>query len=308
MTIWLLGFWLLIALASCGAPASTTAPTAAPAATATPTAAPAATTAQTGERQVLRLATTTSTADSGLLDAILPDFEQKYNAKVDIVAVGTGQALKLGENGDADVVLVHARKQEDAFVAAGFGVNRRDVMYNDFIVVGPSDDPAGIKDMQKATDAFKAIAAKQATFDARGDGSGTSTKELSIWASTGTTPTAELSWYKSLGQGMGETLTTANEQRAYALSDRGTYLSMRDKLPNLTILVGGASIDENKDKALLNPYGVIPVNPAKHPGIKADLAEQFAAWVTSPEVQAKIGAYGKDKFGQPLFYPGKPPS
>jgi len=308
MTIWLLGFWLLIALASCGAPASTTAPTAAPAATATPTAAPAATTAQTGERQVLRLATTTSTADSGLLDAILPDFEQKYNAKVDIVAVGTGQALKLGENGDADVVLVHARKQEDAFVAAGFGANRRDVMYNDFIVVGPSDDPAGIKDMQKATDAFKAIAAKQATFDARGDGSGTSTKELSIWASTGTTPTAELSWYKSLGQGMGETLTTANEQRAYALSDRGTYLSMRDKLPNLTILVGGASIDENKDKALLNPYGVIPVNPAKHPGIKADLAEQFAAWVTSPEVQAKIGAYGKDKFGQPLFYPGKPPS
>jgi len=298
MTAWLLGLLLLIALAGCGAPASTTAPTAAP----------TATTAQTGERQVLRLATTTSTADSGLLDAILPDFEQKYNAKVDVVAVGTGQALKLGENGDADVVLVHARKQEDAFVAAGFGVNRRDVMYNDFIVVGPSDDPAGIKDMQKATDAFKAIAAKQATFDARGDGSGTSTKELSIWASTGTTPTAELSWYKSLGQGMGETLTTANEQRAYALSDRGTYLSMRDKLPNLTILVGGASIDENKDKALLNPYGVIPVNPAKHPGIKADLAEQFAAWVTSPEVQAKIGAYGKDKFGQPLFYPGKPPA
>src|SRR6266540_1601827 len=142
MTIWLLGFWLLIALASCGAPASTTAPTAAP----------AATTAQTGERQVLRLATTTSTADSGLLDAILPDFEQKYNAKVDIVAVGTGQALKLGENGDADVVLVHARKQEDAFVAAGFGANRRDVMYNDFVIVGPSDDPARIKGQPKAAD------------------------------------------------------------------------------------------------------------------------------------------------------------
>ena len=295
---WLLGLPLLIALASCGAPASTTAPIAAPAATA----------AQTGERQILRLATTTSTADSGLLDAILPDFEQKYNVKVDVVAVGTGQALKLGENGDADVVLVHARKLEDAFVAAGFGVNRRDVMYNDFIVVGPVDDPAGIKGTQKAADAFKAIAAKRAIFDARGDNSGTSTKELSIWASTGMTPTAELSWYKSLGQGMGETLTTANEQRAYTLSDRGTYLSMHDKLPNLAILVGGATIDENKDKALLNPYGVIPVNPAKHPGIKSDLAEQFAAWITSAEVQAKIGAYGKDKFGQPLFYAGKPPS
>src|SRR6266511_233478 len=295
---WLFALAALAVLVGCGGIQSTT-----PAATSGP-----ATPIASSERQVLRLATTTSTADSGLLDVILPDFEQRYNAKVDIVAVGTGQALKLGENGDADVVLVHARKQEDAFVAAGFGANRRDVMYNDFIVGGPSDDPAGIKDMQKATDAFKAIAAKQATFDARGDGSGTSTKELSIWASTGTTPTAELSWYKSLGQGMGETLTTANEQRAYALSDRGTYLSMRDKLPNLTILVGGASIDENKDKALLNPYGVIPVNPAKHPGIKADLAEQFAAWVTSPEVQAKIGAYGKDKFGQPLFYPGKPPS
>jgi tungstate transport system substrate-binding protein len=294
---WLFGLLLLIALAGCGAPASTTAPTAVPAATA----------AQAGERQALRLATTTSTADSGLLDAILPDFEQKYNVKVDVVAVGTGQALKLGENGDADVVLVHARKQEDAFVAAGFGINRRDVMYNDFVVVGPADDPAGIKGM-KAADAFKAIAAKQATFDARGDNSGTSTKELSIWASTGMTPTADLNWYKSLGQGMGETLTTANEQRAYTLSDRGTYLSMRDKLPNLAILVGGATIDDNKDKALLNPYGVIPVNPAKHAGIKSDLAEQFASWITSAEVQAKIGAYGKDRFGQPLFYPGKPSS
>jgi tungstate transport system substrate-binding protein len=298
MTAWLLGLFLLIALASCGAPASTTAPSAAPAATA----------AQVGDRQVLRLATTTSTADSGLLDAILPDFEQKYNVKVDVVAVGTGQALKLGENGDADVVLVHARKQEDAFVAAGFGVNRRDVMYNDFVVVGPVDDPAGITGMPKAVDAFKAIAAKQAAFDARGDNSGTSTKELSIWASTGMTPTAALRWYKSLGQGMGETLTTANEQRAYTLSDRGTYLSMHDKLPNLAILVGGATIDENKDKALLNPYGVIPLNPAKHPGIKSDLSEQFAAWITSAEVQAKIGEYGKDKFGQPLFYPGKPSS
>ena len=256
---------------------------------------------------MLRLATTTSTADSGLLDAILPDFEKQYGAKVEVVAVGTGQALKLGENGDADVVLVHARKQEDAFVKNGFGIDRRDVMYNDFIIVGPKDDPAGIKGVAKAADAFKAIAEKKATFDARGDNSGTSTKELGIWSSTGITPTADLGWYKSLGQGMGETLTTANEQQAYTLTDRGTYLSMLDKLPDLTVLVGGATIDENKDKALLNPYGVIPVNPAKHPGINAQLAEQFAAWITSPETLAKIAAYGKDKFGQPLFYPGKAP-
>jgi tungstate transport system substrate-binding protein len=285
-------------LVACGGIQST-----APAATSFP-----ATPAVSGERQVLRLATTTSTADSGLLDAILPDFEQRYNAKVDVVAVGTGQALKLGENGDADVVLVHARKQEDAFVAAGFGINRRDVMYNDFVIVGPSDDPAKIKGQPKAADAFKAIAAKQATFDARGDNSGTATKELNIWSSLGMTPTAQFGWYKSLGQRMGETLIAANEQKAYALSDRGTYLSMRDKLPNLLNLVGGATIDENKDKALLNPYGVIPVNPAKHQGIKAELAEQFAAWITSPETQAAIGAYGKDKFGQPLFYAGKPQS
>ncbi len=295
---WLLSLAMLLALAACGTP------TAAPATTAAPAAGPTATPAAAA--RTLRLATTTSTADSGLLDAILPDFEQKYSAKVQVVAVGTGQALKLGQNGDADVVLVHARKQEDAFVAAGYGINRRDVMYNDFVIVGPSDDPAGIKGQAKAADAFKAIAAKQAIFDARGDGSGTSTKELSIWASTGISPTADLKQYKSLGQGMGETLTTANEQGGYALTDRGTFLAMREKLPNLALLVGGATIDENKDKALLNPYGVIPVNPAKHSGIDAELAEQFAAWITSPATQAAIGAFGKDKFGQPLFYSGVP--
>src|SRR5436190_17160628 len=159
---WLLALAALAVLVGCGGIQSTT-----PVATSGPT-----TPIASNERQVLRLATTTSTADSGLLDAILPDFEQRYNAKVDVVAVGTGQALKLGENGDADVVLVHARKQEDAFVAAGFGINRRDVMYNDFVIVGPSDDPARIKGRAKAADAFKAIAATQATFDARGDNSG----------------------------------------------------------------------------------------------------------------------------------------
>jgi tungstate transport system substrate-binding protein len=296
---WALVLIVGVVLAGCGG-----APAAGPVASTAPAPQPKG----AGERQVLRLATTTSTADSGLLDAILPDFEARNNTKVEVVAVGTGQALKLGENGDVDVVLVHARKSEDAFVANGFGVNRRDVMYNDFIIVGPPDDPAGIKGQPKVADAFKAIAARQATFDARGDNSGTSTKELSIWASIDISPTGQINWYKSLGQGMGETLIAANEQRAYTLSDRGTYLSMRDKLPNLVILVGGATIDENKDKTLLNPYGVIPVNPAKHQGIKAELAEQFAAWITSPTTQALIGAYGKDKFGQPLFYAGKPPA
>jgi len=289
------------------AAAATPAPQSATATTAPPTAAAATAAPEAATPDKLRLATTTSTADTGLLDAILPDFEQQYNVKVDVVAVGTGQALKLGTNGDADVVLVHARKQEDAFVASGDGINRRDVMYNDFIIVGPAEDPAGIKGMAKAGDAFKAITAKQAIFDSRGDNSGTNTKELSIWASTGMTPTAELSWYKSLGQGMGETLITANEQKAYTLTDRSTYLAMRDKLPNLAVLVGGDSVDTNKDKTLLNPYGVIPVNPAKHPGVNADLAEKFAAWITSPATQAKIGAFGKDKFGQSLFVPGKAP-
>jgi tungstate transport system substrate-binding protein len=292
---WLLALMTVVGLAGCGGAQSTP-----PAASS-----PATSVLTASQRQVLRLATTTSTADSGLLDAILPDFEQRYNAKVEVVAVGTGQALKLGQNGDADVVLVHARKQEDAFVANGFGVNRRDVMYNDFIIVGPSDDPAGIKAQAQAADAFKAIAAKQAIFNARGDNSGTAAKELSIWASAGISPTEQISWYKSLGQGMGETLIAANEQGAYTLSDRGTYLSMHDKLPNLIVLVGGATINENKDKALLNPYGVIPVNPAKHQGIKAELAEQFATWITSPATQTLIGAYGKDTFGQPLFYPVK---
>ena len=289
---------LVTLLAGCGA-----AQPSAPAATSAP---PAATQASSAT-QTLRLATTTSTADSGLLDTILPDFEQQYQVRVEVVAVGTGQALKLGQNGDADVLLVHARKQEDAFLAGGFGVSRRDVMYNDFVVVGPKDDPAKIAGLETAADAFKAIAAAKAIFDARGDNSGTSTKELGIWASAGISPTSQVEWYKSLGQGMGETLITANEQNGYTLSDRGTFLSMHDKLPSLVILVGGATIDANKDKALLNPYGVIPVNPEKHQGINADLAEKFAAWITSEETQAKIGEYGKDAFGQPLFYPGKAP-
>jgi tungstate transport system substrate-binding protein len=247
------------------------------------------------------LATTTSTADSGLLDAILPVFEKANNVKVKVVAVGTGQALKLGQDGNADVVLVHARAQEDQFVADGWGVDRRDVMYNDFILVGPAPDPAGSKGLTTAAEALQAIANKQATFASRGDNSGTNTKEKDLWKKAGIEPKGD--WYKSLGQGMGETLTFANEKGAYTLTDRGTYLSMKDKLPNLTTLVGGTSIKENSDQSLLNPYGVIAVNPAKYPNIKFALAQKFMNWLTAVETQKLIGQYGVDKFGQSLFYP-----
>ena len=257
--------------------------------------------------QVLRLATTTSTQDSGLLDAILPDFERGCNCRVDVVAVGTGQALEIGAKGDADVVLVHSRKAEDQFVADGNARKRFDVMYNDFIIVGPLDDPAHISGLTAAQDAFEAIMDSKALFASRGDKSGTNTKELSIWASLSVTPTAEMRWYNALGQGMGETLTFTNEQRGYTLSDRGTYLSMKDKLLNLTVLVGGGNLAENKDKSLLNPYGVLAVNPDSHPGVQFDLAMQFVQWLTSPSTQTKIGAYGVDKFGQPLFYPSANP-
>ncbi|MCL4803702.1 MAG: substrate-binding domain-containing protein [Anaerolineae bacterium] len=255
------------------------------------------------EPQVLRLATTTSTADSGLLDAILPSFEEKYNARVDVVAVGTGQAIALGEAGDADVILVHARAREDAFVEEGHGTGRSDVMYNDFILVGPPDDPAGVAGMTSAAEALAAIAAAGAPFASRGDDSGTHTKELSLWEKAGVTPDPAGGWYNSLGQGMGETLTFANEAGAYTLTDRGTYLSMRDNLPNLVVVVGGESIADNADPALLNPYGVIPVNPDKSDAINNKLANQFAEWLTSAEVQEMIGQFGTDKFGQPLFYP-----
>ena len=275
----------------------------APATAVPPTAVPATTAPTAGPVQVLRLATTTSTADTGLLDAILPVFEAAYNAQVDVVAVGTGQAIELGQNGDADVLLVHARSREDKFVADGDGLNRLDVMYNDFIIVGPSDDPAGIQGLTTAKEALTALAAAEATFVSRGDDSGTNTKEKSLWASAGITPTAENTWYLAIGQGMGETLICANEKPGYTLTDRGTWLAQQANLPNLAVMVGGGSIAENGDKALLNPYGVIPVNPDKHPGVNFDLATQFANWITSVETQQFISDYGRDKFGQALFYP-----
>ena len=234
---------------------------------------------------------------------ILPAFEQQYNARVDVVAVGTGQALELGRRGDVDVVLVHSRSAEDQFMAEGFGTQRRDVMYNDFVLVGPESDPAGIHAASSAVDALARIAQAQAPFVSRGDDSGTHTKERSMWKNAGLDPTPESGWYLSIGQGMGETLQMANESQSYTLTDRGTYLSMSGSLPGLTILFGGASVAENPDPALLNPYGVIPVNPETVPGVNNELAEAFAEWSISPATQATIGVFGADVYGQPLFYP-----
>ena len=241
----------------------------------------------------LILATTTSTADSGLLDNIVPDFEQQYNANVEIIAVGTGQSLKLGEDCNADVVLVHARSLEDAFIEAGHGVNRKDVMYNDFIVVGPESDPAGVKGMTDAAAAFKQIADSGSTFISRGDNSGTYTKEMEIWQAAGIEPSGD--WYVSAGQGMGAVLTMANEQMAYTLSDRGTYLARTLEGTDLVILVEGDSI-------LFNPYGVIAVNPEQCPSVNYELAMDFINWLVSAETQQKIAEF-KHPSGQPLFVP-----
>ena len=238
----------------------------------------------------LRLATTTSTENSGLLAELLPPFEQANDCKVDVIAVGTGKAIKLGENGDVDVILVHARGREDKFVAEGYGVNRRDVMYNDFVVIGPPDDPAGIKGMSDAAAALKKIAEARATFVSRGDDSGTNIKEKALWKAADVKPSG--SWYLESGRGMGEVITMATERQGYTLSDRGTYIAYQGKT-DLQVLTEG-------DKKLFNPYGVIPVNPAKYPHVKAKLAEAFAEYLTSPEGQANIAAYRKN--GQQLFF------
>ena len=242
----------------------------------------------------LTLATTTSTQDSGLLDYLLPMFEAEFGVKVDVIAVGTGQALKLGEDGNADVLLVHSRAKEDEFMTNGHGVRREDVMYNDFVIVGPAADPAGIKGMTSAVDVFKKIADMQSPFISRGDESGTHTKEKGIWQKAEIEPSG--AWYISAGQGMGEVLTMAEEQLAYTLSDRATYLARTKEGLSLVILVEG-------DKTLLNPYGVIAVNPAKNPNIQADLAQKFIDWIISVPVQEKIGAFGMSDFQQSLFVP-----
>ena len=277
-------------------------PTKAPAATAVPTPTSIRTALSTASGCHLILSTTTSTADSGLLPAILPDFEKKFNCKVDVVAVGTGAAIAIGQKGDADVLLVHDRPNEDKFVADKNARERFDVMYNDFIIVGPKNDPAKIAGTKTAKDAFKAIMDAKLAFASRGDKSGTNSKELAVWATLSLTPTKELSWYNATGQGMFETLSFANEKGAYTLTDRATWLANTSKLSGLTILFGGNNIKENADKELYNPYGVMAVNPDKFPGVKFEMATNFAKWITSVETQKVIGAFGVDKYGSPLFY------
>jgi tungstate transport system substrate-binding protein len=319
IAICLLLFIVLQPLAGCAWVAAPTAPTAAPPSQAPaptkapepvkapeptkapePSKAPAPVVRKPG---TLLLATTTSTADTGLLDAILPIFEKANNCKVDFVAVGTGQAIEIGRRGDADVLLVHSRSAEDKFVADGFAKARFDVMYNDFVVIGPKDDPAKVAGMALAKEAFKAVMDKAAPFASRGDNSGTHAKEKAVWATLTVTPTKEMKWYNSLGQGMGDTLLFANEQKAYTLADRGTWLAMKMKTPNLALLVGGDNLANNKDKDLLNPYGLLVVSPDKFPAVNHALATKFIEWMTSAEGQKLVAEFGADKFGQPLFYP-----
>jgi tungstate transport system substrate-binding protein len=241
------------------------------------------------------LATTTSTYDSGLLDLLIPKFESLNHVYVDIISIGTGQAIATAEAGDADVILVHAKSRELTFVASGYGYHRIGVMYNDYIIVGPSSDPANIKGLNNATEAFIRIMnagrEKKCFFLSRGDGSGTHTKELNIWISTGT----ELSgiWYQETGQGMGTTLTMSNELQAYTLTDRGTWISWKDDV-NLEILTEG-------DIMLANPYAVIPVDPAKHPHVKNQLAIKFVQFLISIDTQKIIENFEKE--GEVLFKP-----
>ena len=240
------------------------------------------------------LATTTSTQDSGLLDYLLPLFEKETGIKVKVLAKGTGEALEIAKRGDADGLLVHAKAQELQFVKDGFGTERLEVMYNDFVIVGPKDDPAKLKEKtpSDAVEAFKLLSSSKASFISRGDKSGTNTKELAIWKSAAIEPTG--TWYVSAGKGMGAVLQMADEKKAYTLTDRATYLSMKDKL-DLTIVT-------EKGKDLLNQYALIRLNPDKNK-IKTEESNEFIEWMLSSKGQQLIGEFGKDKYGQALFVP-----
>ena len=240
---------------------------------------------------IVRLATTTSTDNSGLLAVLLPPFEQQSGYRVHVIAVGTGKALRLAREGDVDLVLVHARAAEEKLVADGFGVDRRDVMHNDFVIVGPPADPAGVKGMDDAGAALTRIAASGQPFVSRGDDSGTHRKEMALWEANGTRPEGQ--WYREAGQGMGKVLQIAAELDAYTLADRGTWLAMKSKSP-LQILVQG-------DPVLFNPYGVIAVNPERFPDLNHQGAKALMDWITSPEGRQIIRGFRIE--GEPLFIP-----
>jgi len=243
----------------------------------------------------IRCASTTSTQNSGLFDYLLPIFEKKTGIKVDVVAVGTGAAIEIGKRGDADVVMVHAKDQELKAVEEGFFVDRHDIMYNDFVIIGPANDPLKIKGTKSATEAFKKIAEKGGPFVSRGDKSGTNTKELKIWKEAGIDPKGK-DWYLEVGQGMAKTQRIANEKRGYTLTDRGTWLATKDKDKlDMVIVV-------EKDPVLFNQYGVMAVNPDKHKQVKYKEAKVFIDWLVSPEGQKAIGDF-KDKKGNQLFTP-----
>ena len=247
------------------------------------------------EEKSIVVSSTTSTQDSGLFGHILPLFKQKTGIDVKVVAQGTGQALDTGRRGDADVVFVHAKSAEEKFLAEGEGVKRFPVMYNDFVLIGPKSDPAGVKGMKDVAKALQTIKEKQAPFISRGDRSGTHIAELALWNKDAGIDIEKDKgpWYKSIGQGMGAALNTAGASNAYVLSDRGTWLSFKNK-GDLQILVEG-------DKRLFNQYGVILVNPAKHPNVKKNLGQQFIDWLVSPEGQKAIADYKIN--GEQLFYP-----
>jgi len=243
----------------------------------------------------LRCASTTSTQNSGLLDHLLPLFEKKTGIKVDVVAVGTGAAIEIGKRGDCDVVLVHAKELEMKAVAEGFFVNRHEVMYNDFVIIGPSNDPLKIKGSKKALEALKKIAEGSGPFVSRGDKSGTHTMELGLWKQTGIDPKGK-AWYLEVGQGMEKTQRIADEKKGYTLTDRGTWLATRDKDKLDMVIVLEA------DPMLFNQYGIMAVNPEKHKHAKFKEALEFVHWMISKEGQQAIGAF-KDKNGNPLFIP-----
>lgn len=252
-----------------------------------------ATAAQPKQKNII-MATTTSTQDSGLLDVLLPVFEKKTGYFVKTIAVGSGQAMAMGQKGEADVLLVHSPAAEKKFIAEGYGINRRLVMHNDYIIVGPKADPAGIKGVKSAVEAFKKIAAANAIFMSRGDNSGTNSKEKEIWKTAGIKAEGQ-KWYQQTGLGMGQTLSVAAEKKAYTLADRGTYLALKKNL--------GLDILSEGDAILLNIYHVIEVNPAKWPKVNAAGAKAFADFMVSKQTQKVIKTFGVDKFGSPLFFP-----
>jgi tungstate transport system substrate-binding protein len=245
------------------------------------------------------LATTTSTQDSGLLDVLIPLFEKKTGYFVKTIAVGSGQAMAMGQKGEADVLLVHSPDAEKKFMAEGSGVNRLIVMHNDFIIIGPAADPAGIKETRSTVEAFKKIAVAGSIFLSRGDNSGTHAKEQGIWKAAGIKPEGQ-KWYQQTGLGMGQTLNIAAEKKGYTIADRGTWLSMQAKL--------GLPILKEGDPILLNVYHVIQVNPAKWPKVNADGAKAFSDFVVSAETQGIVKTFGVEKYGGALFFPdaGKP--